>query len=62
MGNNPVAVAQVKPVTLARIDWINLRRVVHSLGVMSFALLGALIGRLFAARNVEAGGLPASNE
>lgn len=46
-----------KPVTVTMINWINLRRVVHTLGTMSFALLGALVGHIFAARNGEAGRL-----
>lgn len=50
-GRNPIAVTQVKPVTVTRIDWINLRRVVHTLGAMAFALIGAIVGRSFAVRS-----------
>ena len=49
-------VVRLWPVVPPRIDRLNRRRIVHSVGAIAFALLGCVAARFLAARNDEAGG------
>jgi hypothetical protein len=44
------------PAAIPFIDWMDLRRIGHSLGAIVFGLLGGLIGRVLAPRDEPAGG------